>query len=185
MSRAHDRRLVSIVFGLATLALGACAGAPDVGPSAESEDGVSEEVATGEAALINCDANPSATACTGADPKLATNLTILAPHAGDWGSYYFSLRGRWDDGRSTGGRTSSLVWTLSFDRDGAGSQPVTTITMAQGTFSATYNIPYDLVPINDCWPIPGTVTLRGTNAYGKAVSSRVTVDLYNGACWIN
>jgi hypothetical protein len=180
MSRTQ-KSLFALVLGLATYALGACAAGPDLPAQAADED--DQALATSDEALIRCEGS-SARICN-PEPRPATNLTILAPTAGAWGMYYFTLRGRWDDGRSTGGRTSSLVWTLSFDRDGAGPQPVTRVTMATASFSGTYTIPGDLVPINDCWPTPGTVTLSGVNAAGVSVRSSVAVDLYNGACWLN
>lgn len=99
--------------------------------------------------------------------------------------YYANLTAQWDPGDSVGGQNSTLVWTLTYDPDASGPQPIQTVTLATGTLSYLWTIPGNLVPFNNCSPQPATIRVRGVNAYSTTVSSSVQVNLLNGACWIN
>jgi hypothetical protein len=172
--RDHQHTIVA-VGSLLLLVSSSVLGCADVDPN-------SEGVAPATSALASCPPESSSPVCNPDHDPETSQLSIVSPVVGgpSWGAAA-DLKAKWI---GAAGKTSTLVWTITFDPDGAGPQLSQTLTLASGTLSSPW-VSGNLVPFNSCVETPATITIRGRNAMNVLVSSSVPIGLENEACWIN
>ena len=131
--------------------------------------------------LASCTVGSTAPICN--PTTQASQLSIVNPPTGE--DIYYSAVDLVAEWTGATGKTNTLTWTLRFDPDGQGPQPLQTIVLATGSLFPRWSVPGNLVPFNNCVGVPGTLKVTGYNSKNTLVSNSVTIQLLNDRCWIN